>query len=272
MKTELEMQEILKDLRVAKGLSLEQLAEQTGISKSALDRYEADGTKDISIFNLIELAKFYKVSTDYLLGRGENKNHPNAGLADLHLSDTMVDLLKSGKINTRLLCEMAAHPDFVKLLADIEIYVDGIAAMQIQNLNAYVNLARDMVKKKYHPGSDDRHQKILVSAHINEHKYFSNIAHDDIDGILRDIKAAHSGDRDSAPADDWVENLERDIEYVSSIQGTPQKRQAALYCRRLGIDYKKLTDVEFEMLIQILRKSKLLRNPDGGKNRGKKRK
>ena len=30
---------------------------------------------------------------------------------------------------------MAAHKDFVKLLADIEIYVDGIATMQIQNLN-----------------------------------------------------------------------------------------------------------------------------------------
>ena len=28
------------------------------------------------------------------------------------------------------------HKDFIKFLADIEIYVDGIATMQIQNLNA----------------------------------------------------------------------------------------------------------------------------------------
>ena len=69
MKTKLETHEILKDLRVSKGLSLEQLAEQTGISKSALGRYEADGDKDISLFNLMELADFYEVSTDYLLGR-----------------------------------------------------------------------------------------------------------------------------------------------------------------------------------------------------------
>ena len=49
MKTRLETHEILKDLRVEKGLNLEQLAEQTGISKSALGSYEADEDKDISL-------------------------------------------------------------------------------------------------------------------------------------------------------------------------------------------------------------------------------
>ena len=44
----------------------------------------------------------------------------------LHLSDEMVALLKSGRINNRLLCELATHKDFIKFLADIEIYVDGI--------------------------------------------------------------------------------------------------------------------------------------------------
>lgn len=272
MKTRLETHEILKDLRVEKGLNLEQLAEQTGISKSALGSYEADEDKDISLRNLLVLADFYDVSTDYLLGRTENKNHPNADLSELHLSDTMIDLLRSRKINARLLCEMAAHPDFVKLLADIEIYVDGIAAMQIQNLNAYINLARGMIEKKYSVDGNDRHLNILNASHINEDEYFSSIVHDDIDSIIRDIKKVHSGDRDSAPTDDWVDELKKDIEYAASVQGTPQKRQAVLYCRRLGIDYKKLTDVEFEVLIRVLKKSKLLHNPGGGQNRGKKRK
>ena len=180
--------------------------------------------------------------------------------------------MRGGKINTRLLCEMAAHPDFVKLLADIEIYVDGIAAIQIQNLNAYINLARGMIEKKYSVDGNDRHLKILNASHINEDEYFSSIVHDDIDSIIRDIKEAHSGDKDSAPADDWVDELKRDIDYAASVQGTPQKRQAILYCRRLGIDYKKLTDVEFEVLIRVLKKSKLLHNPGGGQKRGKKRK
>ena len=124
----LTIQERLKDLRVERGLTLEQLAEQTQLSKSALGSYEADDFKDISHYALIKLAKFYGVTADYLLGLTETKSHPNANLADLRLSDEMIDLLKSGRIDTALLCELAAHPDFVKLLADIQIYVEGIAA------------------------------------------------------------------------------------------------------------------------------------------------
>ena len=124
----LTIQERLKDLRVERGLTLEQLAEQTQLSKSALGSYEADDYKDISHYALIKLAKFYGVTADYLLGLTETKNHSNADLADLRLSDDMIDLLKSGRIDTALLCELAAHPDFMKLLADIQIYVEGIAA------------------------------------------------------------------------------------------------------------------------------------------------
>jgi len=85
--------------------------------------------KDLQVERDLTLVKFYDVSADYLLGLTESKNHPNPDLAKLHLSDTMIELLKSGAINTRLLFEMAAHRDFVKLLADIEIYVDGIASI-----------------------------------------------------------------------------------------------------------------------------------------------
>ena len=51
MQVKLTIQERLKDLRVERGLTLEQLAEQTGLSKSALGKYEADDFKDISPSN-----------------------------------------------------------------------------------------------------------------------------------------------------------------------------------------------------------------------------
>lgn len=49
----LTIQEGLKDLRVERGLTLEQLAEQTHLSKSALGSYEAEDFKDISHYTLI---------------------------------------------------------------------------------------------------------------------------------------------------------------------------------------------------------------------------
>ena len=47
------IQERLKDLRLNKGLKPEELAEQTGISKSALGSYEKDDYKEINHGNLI---------------------------------------------------------------------------------------------------------------------------------------------------------------------------------------------------------------------------
>ena len=52
----LTVSERLKDLRVERHLTLGQLAEQTGISKAALGKYEAEDFKDISPFSVVTLA------------------------------------------------------------------------------------------------------------------------------------------------------------------------------------------------------------------------
>ena len=70
----LTIQERLRDLRDDSGLNLEQLSEATGLSKSALGNYESNEFKDISHYAIIKLAKFYGVTTDYLLGLSETKN------------------------------------------------------------------------------------------------------------------------------------------------------------------------------------------------------
>ena len=62
MKDHVSLQERLKDLRVEKGLKLEELAEKTGISKSALASYENEENrnKEINHGNLITLADFMR--------------------------------------------------------------------------------------------------------------------------------------------------------------------------------------------------------------------
>ena len=106
MHTKLTLGERLKDLRIEQGYTLEELAAQTGLSKAALGKYETNESGDISLFAITKLAGFYGVTTDYLLGLVENKNRPDAALADLHLSDEAVNVLKSGELNNRLFCEL----------------------------------------------------------------------------------------------------------------------------------------------------------------------
>jgi len=55
--------------------------------------------KDISHRHLLTLAKFDGVSMDDLFGLTENRNHSNAELSELHLSDEVIELLKTGNSN-----------------------------------------------------------------------------------------------------------------------------------------------------------------------------
>ena len=59
--------ERLKELRLEKGLSQNSLSKLVGISNATISRWE-DGLIDITGKNLIVLAKFFGVTTDYLLG------------------------------------------------------------------------------------------------------------------------------------------------------------------------------------------------------------
>lgn len=254
--TKLMMHERFKDLRKNRGLTLEQLAEQTGLSKSSLGSYETEEPKDISHYSVVKLAEFYGVTTDYLLGLTEMENHPNADLNDLHLSDKMIKLLKSGKLNNRLLCEIATHDGFRRLLADIEIYVDRIAGTQIDNLNALVSIARAEILSKQSPDENDLYLRTLEAAYIQEDKYFTHVVHEDMDAIISDIRDGHKKDVTTADEGTVAAKLKQGIEDAMQFEGSDQERQIRIYCNQLGIPYDKLTPEEFAGVMSALKKSK----------------
>lgn len=261
MNEKLTIQERLKDLRVNdRRLTPGQLAEATGLARSTLGSYESNDYKDISPFNVAILARFYGVSTDYLLGLAEQKKHPDAEVLDLHLSDEMLDILRSGEINNRLLCEIVTHKEFRRLLADIEIYVDRIASIQIENLNALVSVARTEILSKQNPGDKDLYLRTLEAAYIQEDKYFTHAVHDDMDVIIADIREAHKQDVTTADDSTVAAKLKRDIEDAMRFEGSDQERQIRIYCNQLGIPYDKLTLEEFAGVLSALKKSKHWRN------------
>ena len=261
MNPKLTIQEKLKDLRVERRLTLEQLAEETGISKSALGKYESDDYKDISPFSIVTLAKYYGVSTDYLLGMTETKNHPNTDLHDLHLSDDMITLLKSGKLNTRLLCEMALHKDFQRMMVDIEIFVDRIADMRIHDMNTVLNATRQQVIEKYNPRENDLYVRTLELAQINEDDYFGHVVHQDIDSIMRDIRDAHRKDTLTADAETPAMEAQKQLEAAMSYEGSEEEKKVRVFLASLGIDYDALTQEELVTQINILKKSAHMKSP-----------
>ena len=63
----------------------------------------------------------------------------------------MVVLLSSGKINNRLLCELATHPNFLRLMVDMEIFIDRIADMRVNQMNLILEATRQTILKEHAP-------------------------------------------------------------------------------------------------------------------------
>lgn len=57
----------LKELREEKGLSQSQLSKETGLSQAIISMWE-DGLRMPNAQAIIVLAKYFEVTTDYLLG------------------------------------------------------------------------------------------------------------------------------------------------------------------------------------------------------------
>ncbi len=180
---------------------------------------------------------------------------------DLHLSDSMVELLKSGRINNRLLCEIATHENFIPLMTDAEIFVDGIATMRFQDINAAFEAVRDEILQKYQPAEEDTMLKALQASQINvskaymEEDYFCHVTHREWDAILHDIRQEHEADAESVPGRSNTLKIIADAEKARRFPGDALDKFCYVMCSQLQISYDKLTEKERANLKNVMKKS-----------------
>lgn len=90
-----ELRELLRDLRNDHDLKQKTVATHLGISQQTYSNYE-NGQREIPIWAVTALAKYYKVSTDYLLGINnsclDNTNLKNHYLPNVTMHDIMYDI------------------------------------------------------------------------------------------------------------------------------------------------------------------------------------
>ncbi len=149
MDVEVKLYEKLRDLRDERKLTLAELEKEVGIPVSTLGRIENEHRSGIAYQDLYRLAKFYNVSTDYLFGLTDNRHYNNEDTKSLSLSDEALDVLKSEKLNNRLLCEIIAHPNFPALLSSIEVYIDRTLMPQLNAINAMYELVERVIRKEF---------------------------------------------------------------------------------------------------------------------------
>lgn len=87
----------------------------------------------------------------------------------------MVVLLSSGKINNRLLCELATHPNFLRLMVDMEIFIDRIADMRVNQMNLILEATRQTILKEHAPGENDLYMRTLELGQVQENDFYSHM-------------------------------------------------------------------------------------------------
>ncbi len=93
------LNETIRNLRTARGISQVDLASELGITKQCVSNWENDNILP-SIEMLVKISKYFKVSTDYLLGLDNKKTIDVSELTDIqteHIKLIVNDIIKSSK-------------------------------------------------------------------------------------------------------------------------------------------------------------------------------
>lgn len=79
------LNERIKSIRLAKGLSQVELARTLGVTKQSISNWENDNIQP-SIEMLIKIATYFSVTTDYLLGLESRQYIEVSGLSETEIS------------------------------------------------------------------------------------------------------------------------------------------------------------------------------------------
>ena len=248
-------------------MSLQELSDATGIPSSTLGNYEKDENIDMSLGNLITLADFYNVSTDYLLCRTELRKHKNQSVSDLHLNDDAIQILTDKKYNPRLLSELLTHENFKKFMTDLEIYIDGFNDKGIQIANAFLDVMRCKLTE-LGADSTDAFASVFDNSHIEAEQYYMNILSTDLKPIVSDLRNTHMKDSNTASDIDYQSMVKNIIDdFTTQIPTTADDDTESsndayinglllLFCKNLEMKVTQLSVEEKQTLKEIFSCSK----------------
>lgn len=97
------------------------------------------------------------------------------------------------------------------MMLDAEIYVDRIADMRINDMNAMLEAVRKTALMKQ-DGQDDLATRTLELAQVREDDYFGHVLADDLKAILRDIREEHSNDTTTADTPSIAEEVQSQLQ------------------------------------------------------------
>ena len=192
----LTMGEKIKDMRVERHMTTKQLAQATGISEPVLNGLENDLGRDVGYSRIVDLAKFFDVPTDYLLGFTESRITKNIELKELGLSDKAIEVLLAKRQDNELVSQLIEHTEFSNLINAIDIYVKQLAAKSINTINNLTAVVQRGVEN-YTSGAGMHDEygeamNYINETKVNEDEFLRYRITERFNQILRDVYNANA--------------------------------------------------------------------------------
>ena len=143
-----EYNRVLKDLRIDRDLSQEDIASILGYTKQNYSQIES-GRILLSIKDLVALANFYNVNTDYILGLNDNKE-----------SSTKKYIYNKGFIAEKLKECRVVRDISQKYISDTILNTSQSVYSRIENAEYELNIINFIKLLKYYEVSSDMFLKI----------------------------------------------------------------------------------------------------------------
>ncbi len=135
------IRERLQDLMKSRKITQTELAERIGSTESTLNRFISGKTNKLSNENIVRIANFFGVSTDFLLGVVEEPDRKNYDISELGLSVQAAKNLYSGNVNTDVLNLLLTNQHFADVTYLIARYLHNDLAKGVAGMNSVFNVA-----------------------------------------------------------------------------------------------------------------------------------
>ena len=182
----------LMDLCKSRNISQAKLAEVIGVDRSALSRFLNGKTDSLSHEHVIRMAKYFNVSTDFLLGETDDPSRINYDIRELGLTVKAAECLYTRKVDPAILCRLLEQKRCGDLMHEIGLYLDETMASGIAAQNQLYNSLSSMLNAHAaeHPAEKQAAAAAAQTVLAMRQPLYTekDRIHSDFDHILLEIK------------------------------------------------------------------------------------
>lgn len=182
----------LMDLCKSRNISQAKLAEVIGVDRSALSRFLNGKTDSLSHEHVIRMAKYFNVSTDFLLSETDDPSRINYDIGELGLTVKAAECLYTRKVDPAILCRLLEQKRCGDLMHEIGLYLDETMASGIAAQNQLYNSLSSMLNAHAaeHPAEKQAAAAAAQTVLAMRQPLYTekDRIHSDFDHILLEIK------------------------------------------------------------------------------------